>query len=145
MAMYWPTPGFKGRMFKLCVLTRWDFNFCTCSSPMQGLSMGTCTNHLWQKTGWPHLFCVHTQEHVLATLSARKNLQDVLEKNEVDWSRKFEIRKKFLAVTEACMTIFWPTPGLKGEPLPALSSQQRGPTFLHLQFPTGGQQQKNKI
>ena len=24
MAIYWPTPGFKGRTFKLCVLNRWD-------------------------------------------------------------------------------------------------------------------------
>ena len=24
MAINWPTPGFKGRTFKLCVLTRWD-------------------------------------------------------------------------------------------------------------------------
>ena len=35
MAIYWPTPGFKGRMFKLCVLTRWDFNFCIRSSPLR--------------------------------------------------------------------------------------------------------------
>ena len=31
-----PTPGFKGRTFKLCVLTRWDFNFCVRSSPLRG-------------------------------------------------------------------------------------------------------------
>ena len=36
MAIYWPTPGLKGRTFKLCVLTRWDFNFCVRSSPMRG-------------------------------------------------------------------------------------------------------------
>ena len=36
MAIYWPTPGFKGRTFKLCVLTRWDFNFCVRSSPLRG-------------------------------------------------------------------------------------------------------------
>ena len=30
MAIYWPTPGFK-----LCVLTRWDFNFCVRSSPLR--------------------------------------------------------------------------------------------------------------
>ena len=36
MAIYWPTPGFKGRTFKLCVLTRWDFNFCIRSSPLRG-------------------------------------------------------------------------------------------------------------
>ena len=34
IAMYWPTPGFKGRTFKLCVLARWDFNFCGRSSPL---------------------------------------------------------------------------------------------------------------
>ena len=36
MAIYWFTPGFKGRTFKLCVLTRWDFNFCVRSSPLRG-------------------------------------------------------------------------------------------------------------
>ena len=35
MAIYWPTPDFKGRTFKLCVLTRWDFNFCVRSSPLR--------------------------------------------------------------------------------------------------------------
>ena len=34
--IYWSTPGFKGRTFKLCVLTRWDFNFCVRSSPLRG-------------------------------------------------------------------------------------------------------------
>ena len=34
MAVYRPTPGFKGRTFKLCVLTKWDFNFCVRSSPL---------------------------------------------------------------------------------------------------------------
>ena len=36
MAIYWLTPGFIGRTFKLCVLTRWDFNFCIRSSPLRG-------------------------------------------------------------------------------------------------------------
>ena len=35
MAIYWPTPGFKGRTFKLSVLIRWDFNFCVRSSPLR--------------------------------------------------------------------------------------------------------------
>ena len=35
MYAYWPIPGFKGRTFKLCVLTRWDFNFCVRSSPLR--------------------------------------------------------------------------------------------------------------
>ena len=36
MAIYWPTPGFKGRTFKFCVPTGWDFNFCVRSSPLRG-------------------------------------------------------------------------------------------------------------
>ena len=36
MAIYWPTSSLKGRTFKLCVLTRWDFNFCVRSSPQRG-------------------------------------------------------------------------------------------------------------
>ena len=36
MAIYWPTPGFKGRTFKLCVLTRWDFNFSASAAPHCG-------------------------------------------------------------------------------------------------------------
>ena len=36
MAVYWPTPGYKGRTFQLCVLTRCDFNFCIRSSPLRG-------------------------------------------------------------------------------------------------------------
>ena len=30
------TPGYKGRTFKLCVLTGGDFNFCVRSSPQRG-------------------------------------------------------------------------------------------------------------
>ena len=41
MAIYWPTPGFKGRTFKLCVLTRWDFYFCVRSSPLRGINILT--------------------------------------------------------------------------------------------------------
>ena len=36
-AIYRPAPGFKGRTLKLCVLTRWDFNFCVRSSPPRNL------------------------------------------------------------------------------------------------------------
>ena len=35
VAIYWPTSGFY-RTFMLCVLNRWDFNFCVRSSPLQG-------------------------------------------------------------------------------------------------------------
>ena len=37
MAIYWPTPGFTERTFKLCVLTRWDFNFCIRSSTLRSI------------------------------------------------------------------------------------------------------------
>ena len=37
MAIYSPTPDFKRRTFKLCVLTKWDFNFCVRSSPLRGI------------------------------------------------------------------------------------------------------------
>ena len=39
MTIYWPTPGYKGRTLKICVLTRWDFNFCVRSSPLLGYSL----------------------------------------------------------------------------------------------------------
>ena len=38
MAVYWPTPGVKGRTFKLCFLIRWDLNFCVRSSHLRGKS-----------------------------------------------------------------------------------------------------------
>ena len=44
MAIYWPTPGFKGRTFKLCVLTRRDFNFCICSSPLWEIKLHRLTD-----------------------------------------------------------------------------------------------------
>ena len=40
MAIYWPTPGYKGRTFKFCS-TRWDFNFYVRSSPLRGY-FGEC-------------------------------------------------------------------------------------------------------
>ena len=49
MAIYWPTPDFKGRTFKLCVLTRWDFNFCVRSSPLRGHWAGTARRFsIWE-------------------------------------------------------------------------------------------------
>ena len=52
MAIYWPTPGFKGRTFKLCVLNRWDFNFCVRSSPLRdGARRARQQLHQTQPTG----------------------------------------------------------------------------------------------
>ena len=39
MAISWPTPGFKGRTFKLCVINRWDFHFCVRSFPQRDLTV----------------------------------------------------------------------------------------------------------
>ena len=48
MAIFLPTPGFKGRTFKLCVLNRWDFYSCVRCSPLRGalLSLYMFTNNL---------------------------------------------------------------------------------------------------
>ena len=35
MAIYWPTRGYKGRTFKVCVFNRWDFNFSVRCSPLR--------------------------------------------------------------------------------------------------------------
>ena len=35
MVMYWPTPGFKGKTFQLCVLIREDIDFCVHSSQLR--------------------------------------------------------------------------------------------------------------
>ena len=65
MAVYWPTPDFKGRTFKLCVLTRWDFNFCVRSSPLRGYhdAVGIiyqfCDSN--QETSTTLLDCLHAQ------------------------------------------------------------------------------------
>ena len=40
MAIYWPTPGFKGRTYKLCALNGLNFNFCVRSSPQRGQQKG---------------------------------------------------------------------------------------------------------
>ena len=39
MAIYWPTPGLKGRTFKLCVLIRWDNNLCVRSSSLRSVNL----------------------------------------------------------------------------------------------------------
>ena len=39
--------GLKGRTFKLCVLTKWDFNFCVRSSPLRGKALLRCHEACW--------------------------------------------------------------------------------------------------
>ena len=77
-------------------------------------SAGTQHGNL-HPTGWPILFCGPTLEPVLATANAgEKKSGEVLEKNAGEWNGRVEIKKKFLAVSVACMAIYWPTPGFKG-------------------------------
>ena len=47
MAIYWPSPGFKGRTSKPCFLNRWDFNFCVRSSPLQDFTGRRIIKHLF--------------------------------------------------------------------------------------------------
>ena len=63
--------------------------------------------------GWSILFCGLTQEPVLVTANAGKN-RERFWKNAGEWTGRVEIRKKFLAVSVACMAIYWPTPGFTG-------------------------------
>ena len=58
MAIYWPTPGFKRRTFKLCVLTRWNFNFYVRSSPLRGAAKSLVSLCLGS------LFSAHTSRSV---------------------------------------------------------------------------------
>ena len=71
----------------------------------------TCDN---EQNAWPILFCKLTQKPALATaITGEKKLGRGLEKNEIEWTRKVEIssRMKSLAVRQACMAVFRPTPG----------------------------------
>ena len=59
MAVYWPTPDFKGRTFNLCVLNRWDLNLFVRSSPLRGVrgEGGTGdgeTNYTTSVMNWMH-------------------------------------------------------------------------------------------
>ena len=65
MAIYWPTPGFKGKMFKLCVLTRWDLNFCVRSSPLRGWAWDISLSHLCKSTWYFQWTRVQPKEMIL--------------------------------------------------------------------------------
>ena len=84
----------KGRTFKLCVLTRWDFNFCVRSSPLRGkgkaagvgnilpelvqagaeaviTALTTICNKIWQTGEWPTPWT----QSLIITLPKKDNLQ----------------------------------------------------------------------
>ena len=85
MAVYCPTPGFKGRTFKFCVLIRWDFNFCVRSSPLQRTKI--------KSRNFPHCFCVlltsiqsgrlHPNTHTPFTQQSRSRLTMPLPRHSV--------------------------------------------------------------
>ena len=75
-------------------------------------SMSTQRRNLHQ-AGWLILLCGPTQEPVLATANTGKTRERFMKKCR--WmDRKVEIRKKFMAVSTACMAIYWPSPGFRG-------------------------------
>ena len=64
---------------------------------------------------WPILFCRPTQEPVLAAANTGKKHRRAFGKNAGKWTRRVEIAgKKSLAISEACIAIYWLTPGFKG-------------------------------
>ena len=67
--------------------------------------MGIYINRLWKRAGWP----------ILLWRLAKEKLGRGFGKNEGEWTGKVKIswRKISLAVGEACIAIFWPTPNFK--------------------------------
>ena len=73
MAIYWPTPGFKRRTFKLCVLTRRDLNFCVRSSLLWycgSWSYAPLCSKLRARSKWKYRFAcfAHCQEFRLISV-----------------------------------------------------------------------------
>ena len=75
---------------------------------------------LWHRLVWPIWFLRPTHEPVLATPNAaKKHILRGLEKMNLNGPEVMleSERKKFLAVGEACLSIFWPTPGFNRKTL----------------------------
>ena len=88
MAIYWPTPGFKGRNFKLFVLNRWDFNFCVRSSPLQETSLERM--HSWTKVKLSYIVdaCVSLQLPPLCSSTARSSSKSLSLKSRTPRRRR---------------------------------------------------------
>ena len=86
MAIYSPPPCFKGRTFKLCVLNRWDFNFCICRS---------------------HCMCVKTKSYMDKVSSYLK------QSSKLQWStadKHIKVLTCFphrMALFPGCLLVFW--------------------------------------
>ena len=93
MAIYWPTPGFKGRTFKLCVLTRCDVNFCVRSSPLQG-SRGTFQ---WQLQR--HISLSSTPRGGNKTTDFQRDSQFTMEPWVFERRRHADVLKTVLTIT----------------------------------------------
>ena len=61
----------KGRTFKLCVLTRWDFNFCVRSSPLRGHLRRLRKRYIVERTNEAE---IRLGEQSAKTESCRENL-----------------------------------------------------------------------
>ena len=86
--------------------------FCTCS-----YSVGTHHGHLHQSLViLSRVTCFIPRETAFVKTNTVKKWGGDLAKMKVKWNGKVEIRtgKKFLAVGEAFMAMFWPTPSFKG-------------------------------
>ena len=94
------------------------------------------------KVGWPIISLGNWQ--TLKQIKAEpvsvygENLQGGKNGGVQTLTVKIRTRKKFLAMDEPCMAIFWHTVcfKLKEDTLSVRGSQQRGLEFLHLQYPT---------
>ena len=71
----------------------------------------------------PSLFCWPTQEPVLVTANTGKTRERFWEKMQVNGPEGWKLaRKKSPAVSVACIAIYCPIPGFKGEPLSSVFS-----------------------
>ena len=74
-----------------------------------------CGHSTWEPASskMTFLFRVCTKELVLAAANTEKTWERFW-KNAGEWTGRVKIRKKSLAISIACMAIYWPTPGFKG-------------------------------
>ena len=78
--------------------------------------------------------------------AAKKNWETIWREKKCKWTKKAEIttRKKFLAVGEAHVAIFWPPAGFKGRTFVRLGFSKEGILILCLWYFTVGQQNDGK-
>ena len=109
MATYWHTPDFIGKTFRLCVLNRWDFNFCVQSSPPQGwqgiyrwshalfrpktLDCQIYTSSLAERMGW---CSTEVWIRIASVKAAMARLNRIWQCNTVSIACKFKLYKSLV-------------------------------------------------